>query len=136
MKELTVSAVIESLSAVREFVGSGLDEIGCGRSARYLIDTAVEEIFVNISSYAYGDKTGEAVIRMETEQSPPSVTIHFIDSGKPYDPLKKPDPDIKQPLKERKRGGLGIFIVKKSMDDMYYEYKDGHNILTIKKTAV
>ena len=94
----------------------------------------VEEIFVNISSYAYNPETGPATIRAGITEEPLSVIISFIDNGKQYDPLAKPDPDVKIPLKERKKGGLGIFMVKKTMDDVSYEYKDGQNILTITKT--
>ena len=61
------------------------------------------------------------------------MIITFIDSGVPYNPLKKPDPDVTKDLEERELGGLGIFMVKKSMDDITYEYKEGQNILRIKK---
>lgn len=61
------------------------------------------------------------------------ISITFSDSGKPYNPLEKPDPDVTLSAEERSIGGLGIFMVKKSMDDMRYEYKDGQNILTITK---
>ena len=97
------------------------------------IDVAVEEIYVNIASYAYGDAEGEAIIRAGVTDAPKSVEITFIDSGTPYDPLKKEDPDVTLSADKRPIGGLGIFMVKKSMDDMIYEYKDGQNCLTIKK---
>ena len=97
---------------------------------------AVEEIFVNISSYAYDPDIGVAQIRVETKEDPLSVVLSFIDGGTPYDPLAKPDPNLKIPLKERRKGGLGIFMVKKTMDGIKYEYKDGHNILTITKNIM
>ena len=134
MKELDILAVKENLPEVLAFIDSQLEELNCGMKIITQIDVAVEEIFVNISSYAYNPETGPATIRAEITEEPLSVIISFIDNGKQYDPLAKPDPNVKIPLKERKKGGLGIFMVKKTMDDVSYEYKDGQNILTITKT--
>ena len=97
------------------------------------IDIAVEELFVNIASYAYDTGIGTAVVQVTVNEEPLSVEITFIDNGKQYDPLAKEDPDTTLSVGQRKKGGLGIFMVKKSMDDVIYEYKDGKNILTIKK---
>ena len=97
------------------------------------IDIAVEEIFVNIANYAYGSSSGDAVIQVSMNEDPLSIEITFIDSGSEYNPLAKPDPNTSLSLMERQKGGLGIFMVKKSMDDMTYEYKDGKNILKIVK---
>ena len=102
---------------------------------------AVEELFVNIASYAYSPETGTVTVRVKTETAPPSVTVTFVDAGVPFDPLKKQDPDIalsplesKNLLKNgRQIGGLGIFMVKKMMDETAYEYRDGKNVMTIKK---
>ena len=101
--------------------------------AQIAIDVAVEELFVNIASYAYGEESGVAVVQVSVVKDPLSVEITFIDNGKQYDPLAKPDPDTTLSADERKKGGLGIFMVKNSTDDISYEYKDGKNILTIKK---
>ena len=97
------------------------------------LDVAVEELYVNIACYAYTPDTGDATIRIQADQEPHVVEITLIDSGIPYDPLAKPDPDVTLSAEERQIGGLGIFMVKKSMDDMQYERRDGKNILTIKK---
>ena len=97
------------------------------------IDVAVEEIFVNIASYAYGPETGQAEIRFRSEAETGTAEITFIDRGAPFDPLAKPDPDVTLPAEERQIGGLGIFMVKKSMDDVRYEYREAQNILTIRK---
>ncbi len=97
------------------------------------IDIAVEELFVNIAHYAYNPETGPATVRVEVEKEPPAVTITFIDNGVPYDPLAREDPDITLSAEERQIGGLGIFMVKKSMDNIEYEYKNGQNILRIRK---
>ncbi len=97
------------------------------------IDVAAEELFINISSYAYNPEIGTAVVQITVIDEPLSVEITFIDNGRQFDPLAKEDPDITIPGKKRKKGGLGIFVVKKSMDDVHYDYSDGKNILTIKK---
>ena len=136
MKELEIEALTENLPQVLAFVDEQLETADCPMKIQMQIDIAVEEIFVNIAHYAYALEVGNAIIRIETFTDPPEVDITFIDSGIPYDPLAKSDPDLKIPIKERKKGGLGIFMVKKSMDDVTYEYKDGRNILTIKKAIV
>lgn len=97
------------------------------------IDVAVEELFVNIAQYAYAPGIGVATIRLEIQEDPFVVVITFIDNGIPYNPLAKEDPDITLSAEERPIGGLGIYMVKKSMDEVSYEYKDGQNILRIKK---
>ena len=133
MKELEIEAITENLSKVLAFVDEQLEAADCPMKIQMQIDIAVEEIFVNIAHYAYKSGTGKAVVRVETLPDPPSVDITFIDNGIPYDPLTKEDPDITLSAEERPIGGLGIFMVKKSMDDVRYEYLDGHNILTLKK---
>ncbi|MCR5686812.1 MAG: ATP-binding protein [Lachnospiraceae bacterium] len=133
MKRLETGAVRDNLSKVLAFVDSTLEDVDCPLKTLYQIDIAVEEIFVNIASYAYSPGTGKAVIEIETEAEPGCVAITFRDSGIPYDPLAKEDPDITLCAEEREIGGLGIFMVKKSMDDVKYEYSGGQNILTIRK---
>lgn len=133
MKELVVKALTDNLETVLKFVDSELEEYDCPPKAMVQLDIAVEELFVNIVNYAYGPDTGSATIRVELAEDPRAVMITFIDGGIPYDPLAKPDPDTTLSVEEREIGGLGIFMVKKSMDDMRYEYKDGNNILTITK---
>ncbi|MBR6045020.1 MAG: ATP-binding protein [Ruminococcus sp.] len=133
MKELDLLAVKENLDTVTGFVDSELEQLGCSVKVRTQISIAVEEIFVNIASYAYDPETGPATVRTEIVNDPLSVVISFIDNGMPYDPLARPDPDVTLPLRERSIGGLGIFMVKQTMDDVVYNYKDGQNILTIRK---
>ena len=134
MKELVIEAKKTNLDAVLSFIDEQLGEAECSKKTRMTIDVAVEELFVNISSYAYDPKIGTAVVQVSVHNEPLSVEITFIDNGKPYDPLAKPDPDVTLDADHRQIGGLGIFMVKKSMDDVQYEYKDGRNILTIKKS--
>ena len=133
MREFCIEALIENLEQVLSFIGDCLEETGCSAKLRLQIDVAVEEIFVNIASYAYYPETGSAVICAEITEEPRMIVIKFIDRGKPYNPLAKPDPDVTASIDERNPGGLGIFMTKKYMDEMEYEYKDGQNILTMKK---
>ena len=132
MKKLEIEAKVDNLNEVTAFIDEQLEAAECSMKTQMQIDLAVEELFVNIAHYAYAPDVGMAVI--STELSPDrKFSITFEDSGIPYDPLAKEDPDITLSANERAIGGLGIFMVKKSMDDMYYEYRDGKNILTIVK---
>lgn len=133
MNELTLEATIENLDAVTDFVNGQLEIYDCPMKAQMQIDVAIDELFSNIAYYAYNPDVGPATVRVEVAENPLSVIITFIDNGMPYDPLSKEDPDITLSAEERGIGGLGIFMVKKTMDDITYEYKDGQNILKIKK---
>ena len=133
MRELTIEATPENVDKAIEFVDGMLEEYGCGMREQMAIDVAVDELFANIAHYAYNPDTGYATVQVDVIKEPLSVEITFIDNGKPYDPLAKADPDISKSVEDREIGGMGIFIVKKSMDAVNYEYKDGKNILTIKK---
>ena len=132
-KELVIEASTDKLDEVIAFVDSQLEDKECSMKTQMQIDIAVEEIFVNIANYAYNPEVGKATIRVEVSNEPLAVAITFLDHGKPYDPLAKEDPDVTLSAEERDIGGLGIFMTKKSMDNIRYEYKDGQNILTIEK---
>lgn len=134
MKELTVEAIVEQIETVTEFVNAELEKLDCPMKARIQLDIAIDEIVSNIAIYAYGEKTGTVTVRIEALQEENGVQLMFLDSGVPYDPLTRQDPDISAEIEERKEGGLGIFLVRKTMDDMKYEYKDGQNCLTIRKS--
>jgi len=133
MKELDIEAVVDNLPDVLAFVDEQLENTDCSMKIQMQIDMAVEEIFVNIAQYAYDPETGPATLRVEVKPDGSAVIITFIDHGVPYDPLAKTDPDITLSAEEREVGGLGIFLVKQSMDDIKYEYIGGRNILTIIK---
>ena len=133
MKELTVTAALENIETVTDFVNEQLEALDCPMKAQMQIDVAIDELFSNIAHYAYNPEIGKATVRVEVAEDPMAVIITFIDNGIPYDPLKKEDPDVTLSLEERQIGGLGIYMVKKTMDDITYEYKDGQNILAIKK---
>ena len=133
MKKITIKARREQLEQVLMFLEEELNSIKHNTKSKIQLFIAVEELFVNIASYAYYPSEGDAEIDIDTDKDNNIVYITFIDSGKPYNPLEREDPDVTLSAKERGIGGLGIYMVKKSMDDMSYEYKDGHNILKIGK---
>lgn len=139
MSVLTIKASIELLDRVTAFVDEQLEAHGCSMKAQMQIDIAVEEIFVNIASYAYAPGEGDATISVEFPPSctdapeKPCVLIRFEDSGVPFNPLLKADPDVTLSAEERAVGGLGIFMVKQNMDALEYIYRDGKNILTMRK---
>ena len=131
MKELTLRAETENLNQVLDFVNVLLEEKNCPMNTVFELDIAVEELFVNISHYAYAPEKGDVTIRIFFEEE--RVVITFIDSGIPYNPWTKKDPDTTLSLEERQIGGLGIYMVKNSMDEVDYVYRDKKNVVTIKK---
>ena len=133
MKEMTIAATVENIGVVTDFVNEQLEALDCPMKAQMQIDIAIDELFGNIAQYAYNPDVGEATVRVEVAEDPLSVIITFIDGGMPYDPLTAADPDITLAAEERSLGGLGIFMVKKSMDEIAYRYENGRNILTIRK---
>ena len=133
MKELTVRAVLENIPSVTAFIEEQLETLACPMKAQLEIDMAIDEVFCNIASYAYGSGTGDATVRFEFDGDSRVVSITFIDSGVPFNPLEKADPDVTLSAEEREIGGLGIFMVKKTMDQMDYTYQNGYNMLTIRK---
>ena len=132
-RELTVEAAKDKLPEVLVFIEEMLEAADCPPKAVMQIDVAAEEIFVNIASYAYAPATGSATVRVAVKEEPRRVSITFIDRGVPYDPLARTDPDVTLSAEERQIGGLGVFMTKKLMDSVTYEYTDGQNILTMNK---
>lgn len=133
MKQIEIAALVDNLPEVLAFVDEQLEGADCPMKVQLQIDIAVEEIFVNIAHYAYTPDTGNATVRMTIDDSQPAAIITFLDRGMPYDPLAREDPDVTLSAEKRKIGGLGIFMVKKSMDNVSYEYTDGFNMLTLTK---
>ena len=133
MTEVTLPATVENIEAVTDFVNEQLEALDCSMKVQMQIDIAIDEIFGNIAHYAYHPGVGEATVRVEVIEDPHAVEITFVDKGVPYDPLAKADPDTTLSAEEREIGGLGIYMVKKSMDGMAYEYVDGQNILKVRK---
>ena len=133
---IRLKATKENLHLMNDFLEKELEKAGCSVREKMQIQVAAEEVFINIANYAYTPNTGEAVMIVDVEDDPRTLVLTFIDQGRPYDPTKKEDPDVSLPADQREIGGLGIFMVKQSMDDMAYEYRDGSNILTLKKRLV
>ena len=133
MKEMTLEATVGNIPIVTDFINTELEALECPMKAQMQIDIAVDELFGNIAQYAYDPLTGPATVRVEVDDDPMAVIITFIDHGKPYDPLAGKEPDITLNAEDREVGGLGVFLVKKTMDEITYEYKNGQNILKIRK---
>ncbi len=132
-KELTVDATVDNIAAVTDFVEGELDAVGCPVKARMQLDMVIDEIMANVAQYAYAPGTGPVTVRFAFDEATRTVTLTFLDKGLPYDPRQKADPDVSLSAEDRPIGGLGIFLVKKAMDRMDYEYKFGQNVLTIQK---
>lgn len=134
MTNKTFPARTDVLADVLGFVEEMLESFGCSMKAQIAITVAIEEVFVNVAHYAYGDGDGDVTLSIGFDEGSRTVTFRMTDSGVPFDPLKKPDPDITRSAEERSIGGLGIFITKKTMDTLAYAYENGKNILTMSKT--
>lgn len=132
---MKVEATIENLAKVFTFLQDSLDKCEMPSKVKRQIKLCVEEIYMNITHYAYNPDVGPAKIGVDVvgDESQSKVIISFADEGKPYDPLQREDPDIELGLDDRPIGGLGIYLVKTTMDNVEYEHKDGQNVLTIEK---
>lgn len=133
MKELTLKASVENIASATEYIDSCLESLDCPMKAQMQIDVAIDELFGNIALYGYPDGDGDITVRFGFDEAEREASVTFIDSGVPFDPLETEIPDVKASSEDRKIGGLGIFLVRKTMDGMEYEYKDGKNHTTIKK---
>ncbi len=133
-EKLTIDAKVENLDQVLGFLDAFLERLDCPMKAQMQMDLAVEELFVNVASYAYGENTGKATLElMAKPESRSAVTLVLTDEGMKFNPLEKEDPDLTLPAEERGIGGLGILMVKKNVDEITYRRVDGKNILTMKK---
>ena len=128
---LRIPAKLEGMDVILAFVSLLLDINGCSTKARTQLRMAIEELYVNVTLYAYPSQDGWAEMRGSVDNG--VVTFKLIDAGRPFDPLAKDDPDIMLSGEEREIGGLGIYMVKTMMDEMEYEYRDGCNRLTLRK---
>ena len=134
MREMTVNATPEQIEQVVDFVNEQLDTLGCSDEVRIDVDVAVDELLGNIVQYAYGPEAGTVTVCVHAEEDPLAVVITFLDSGAPFNPLAEERPNTTSlPAKERPLGGLGLFLVKELMDELTYCYRDGHNVLTVRK---
>ncbi len=129
----TFPAKTEALSNLLSFVEETLEKYDCPPKKQMAICVALEEVFVNVAHYAYGGKDGDVEFTIAFDKENRNVTFIMSDGGVPFDPLKKADPNISLSAEEREIGGLGIFITKKTMDEVTYAYEDNKNVLTMKK---
>ena len=166
MDQITVPARKENLSHVLEFIGQKLEPFPYDATAMLRLELSVEEAFVNIASYAYQldnekrtkpeETTNqekitnpeeityqkkitvheEITVRLSIDEDPLQITVQLIDSGTRFNPLEKEDPDVSKGIEEKEPGGLGIFLIKKNVDQVHYEYQEGKNILTLHKRMV
>ena len=134
MTNQTFPAKTEALPDILGFVEETLEGYGCPTKIQMAVCVAIEEVFVNVAHYAYGDKEGDMDLGIGFDKENRTMTFRMTDKGVPFDPLKKPDPDITLSAEEREIGGLGIFITKQTMDSVTYAYENGKNILTMIKT--
>lgn len=130
MKELKLNSDITNLNEVLEIVDSEIMNRNCSKKFVNEVNLAVEEVFANISHYAYQPGSGEVTIKVSSEHM---LMIEFVDAGIPFNPLEKDNPDITLSAEERENGGLGVFIIRKMMDNVTYRYENGKNILTLIK---
>lgn len=129
--ERVFKASLEEMDNANIFLEEMMEQSGLSMKAQMDVSVAFEEMFVNVVSYAYIDAPGDVKVKIEIKQGRFEVTL--VDSGIKYNPLEKEDPDITLSAEERAIGGLGIFMVKKMMDEVNYEYVDGHNSFTFVK---
>ena len=133
MEQIIVEATVENLEKVTDFIIESLEERNCKPKIMMQMELVIEELFVNVAHYAYTPNKGICTVQKKIEEDPRAITITFIDSGIPYNPLEHEDPDTSLGVEEREIGGLGIFLVKKNVDEISYEHKDGQNVLRLKK---
>jgi anti-sigma regulatory factor (Ser/Thr protein kinase) len=133
MKKLKLEAIISNIAPVTDWVNEELDLHDCPVKLQLQIDIAIDEIITNIASYAYGSGSGDFTVEADVQEEPRLIRLRFSDSGIPFDPLQKADPDTSLSAEDRQIGGLGIYLVKKTMDEVRYEYSDNQNILTVVK---
>lgn len=132
-KALTLEATLENIPQVTAFVEQALGAMDCPPKAQMQLSIAIDELFSNIARYAYAPGIGAATVRIQAAEDPKGVILTFLDKGVPFDPTATADPDLTLDIMDRPIGGLGIHMVKQSMDRMEYRYADGQNILTIQK---
>lgn len=133
MAQMTFPATLENIEAATDFMNGILESADCPMRTQMKLAVALDELMSNVARYAYAPGTGDVTVSVEVLEEPKRAVITLTDSGIPYDPLQKEDPDVTLSAEERGIGGLGIYIVKQSMDGMTYEYRDGQNVLTIVK---
>lgn len=132
-QELVVDATDEGFVTVQGFVEELLERLEIPMKLQIAINISFEEMFINIVHYAYPEGVGKASVRVELLENPRRIVLTLKDSGIPYNPLAKEDPDITASVENRLIGGLGIFMTKKYMDEVNYSHVDGMNVFSMAK---
>ena len=133
MTERVFPADESALGDVLAFAEEELEKAECPSKTMMQLTVAIEEVFVNVAHYAYPDEEGQVSFGIAFDSESRSITFRIADKGIAFNPLEKPDPDITLSAEEREIGGLGIFICKKTMDEIGYARENGENILTMTK---
>ena len=132
VQKITLPAVVDSIEKVTEFVNDRLQKSNIPQKIQTQIDVVIDELMSNVTKFAYRDgKNGDISVEMEVNEE--EIAMTFRDSGVPFNPLEQADPDVNAPLEQRKIGGLGLFLVRKTMDKLNYVYENGQNVLTVIK---
>ena len=127
--ERTFVASLDTIPAMIEFVASTAETFGVHPNRVMHLELAVEEATANICSYAYEIPPGEVTIKISRE--PELFRIELIDSGVPFDPMAMETPDLKAELESRQVGGLGVFLIRRMLDDVHYSRSGAQNILSL-----
>lgn len=133
METIVIDADINNMDCVTELIEEQLEQVQCPEDTIMDIETAAEEIFANVAHYAYKTGKGTVTMTIEVLAQEKNVIVTFTDNGVPFNPLAKPDPDTAETLHNDQIGGLGIYIVKKTMDKVEYKYENKKNILVLEK---
>jgi anti-sigma regulatory factor (Ser/Thr protein kinase) len=132
--QLEFEARIENIGVLIGAVEELLETLDCPMKAAMQVNVAIDELLSNICYYAYGDGVGKVYATVEVMPDKRGITITLEDEGEPFDPLAHEDPDVTLDVDQRGIGGLGILLVKRTMDAVRYEYKNGRNRLSFVKT--
>ena len=132
-KELTVDATAENIPVVTDFVNAELEVNACPLKTQLQLDVVIDELLANVASYAYTPEIGPVTVHISVEEEPRAVVLTFIDQGRPFNPLSTEDPDVTLSAEDREPGGLGLFLVRKTMDELSYDHQAGRNVMKIKK---
>lgn len=131
MRQLSVEAAVQNIEPVTQFVNAELRAHRCSEKSRLQLDVAIDEIFGNIAQYAYAGEKGNVTVQIDIKDGVAMIT--FLDEGVCFNPLLAEEPDVSLDAGARTIGGLGIFLVKKTMDSFEYERRAGQNVLTLTK---
>jgi anti-sigma regulatory factor (Ser/Thr protein kinase) len=128
-----------------QWLSECLKKLGCPQESQYKLTVAFDEMFMNVASYAYpkpeeaphrtiqsyGEASHEKPLLVSVKGHGGQILLTLEDRGRPFDPFDREEPDVHAPLEERQIGGLGIFMTKRLMDMVSYEYRDGKNIVCL-----